>query len=169
MSSIPHCKSSLVPNGKAPSSTYNHCSISYAVSFLDLNIAHVWLQIFPSAFVLIGGGHHTKYWDVPFFPYKFESFGKCHHWKQEEHWRHVVPLLTSHRLRYFPNFVLNFQDTCVVAIDGFDCSCEFGWRPLFAEDVGEERMVGHVIHFDQVNEADIRGKVVIVSSVEQGF
>ena len=49
MSSIPRCKSSLVLNGKAPSSTYKHCSISYAVSFLDLNIAGVWLQIFPSA------------------------------------------------------------------------------------------------------------------------
>jgi hypothetical protein len=30
-------------------------------------------------------------------------------------------------------------------------------------------MVGRVIRFDQVNKADIRGKVVIVSSVEQGF
>ena len=76
--------------------------------------------------------------------------------------------MTSHRLRYFPNFVLNFQDTCIVAIDGLDCSCEFGRCLVFAEDVNEERMVGRVIHFDQVNKADIRGKVV-VSSVEQGF
>jgi hypothetical protein len=30
-------------------------------------------------------------------------------------------------------------------------------------------MVGRVIRFDQVNEADIQGKAVIVSSVEQGF
>ena len=72
-------------------------------------------------------------------------------------------------MRYFPNFVLNFQDTCVVAIDGLDCSCEFGRRPVFTEDVDEERMVGRVIRFDQVNEADIQGKAVIVSSIEQGF
>ena len=72
-------------------------------------------------------------------------------------------------MRYFPNFVLNFQDTCVVAIDVLDCSCEFGRRPVFAEDVDEERMVDRVICFDQVNKANIRGKVVIVSSVEQGI
>jgi hypothetical protein len=30
-------------------------------------------------------------------------------------------------------------------------------------------MVGRVIRFDQVNEADIQGKAVIVSSIEQGF
>ena len=40
---------------------------------------------------------------------------------------------------------------------------------MFAEDVDEERMVGSIIRFDQVNEADIQGKVVIVSSVEEGF
>ena len=40
---------------------------------------------------------------------------------------------------------------------------------VFAEDIDEERMVGRVIRFDQVNNADIRGKVVIVSSIEQGF
>ena len=54
-------------------------------------------------------------------------------------------------------------------IDGLDCSCEFRWRPVFAEDVDKERVVGRVIRFDQVHEADIRGKVVIVSRVEQGF
>ncbi len=65
--------------------------------------------------------------------------------------------------------VLNFQDTFFVVIDGLDCSCEFGRRPVFAEDVDEERVVGRVIRFDQVHEANIQGKVVIVSSVEQGF
>ncbi len=72
-------------------------------------------------------------------------------------------------MRYFPTFVLNFQDTCVGAIDGLDCSCEFGRRPVFAEDVDEERMVGCVIRFDQVNKANIQGKVVIVSGIEQVF
>jgi hypothetical protein len=37
----PEWKGAVVP--------YKHCSISYAVSFLDLNIVGVWLQIFPSA------------------------------------------------------------------------------------------------------------------------
>ncbi len=54
-------------------------------------------------------------------------------------------------------------------MNGLDCSCEFGRRPIFLEDVDEERVVGRVIRFDQVNKANIQGKVVIVSSVEQGF
>ena len=45
ISSMPFVRSYLVPNGNAPSSTYRHCNISYAVSFFDANMAGVWLQI----------------------------------------------------------------------------------------------------------------------------
>ena len=48
ISSIPFLRSSLVPNGNAPSSTYRHCSISYAVSFFEANMDCVWLQILSS-------------------------------------------------------------------------------------------------------------------------
>ena len=40
---------------------------------------------------------------------------------------------------------------------------------MFAKNINEERMVGRVVCFDQVNKAYIRGKVVIVSGIEQGF
>ena len=50
---IPLMRSFLVPNGNAPSSTYKHCSISYAVRFFDVNMAGVWLQICPSIRLLL--------------------------------------------------------------------------------------------------------------------
>jgi hypothetical protein len=39
--SIPLCRSPLVLNGNAPSLTYKHCIISYAVNFVDLNMVGV--------------------------------------------------------------------------------------------------------------------------------
>ncbi len=45
--SMPFLRSSLVPNGNTPSSTYRHCRILYAVSVFDVNMVRVWLQIFP--------------------------------------------------------------------------------------------------------------------------
>ncbi len=47
ISSIPFSRSPLLPNRNAPSSMYRHCRISYAISFVDLNMVGVWLQIFP--------------------------------------------------------------------------------------------------------------------------
>ena len=51
--SMPLMRSSLVPNGNAPSLTYKHCSISYAVRLFDVNMTGVWLQIRPSIRLLL--------------------------------------------------------------------------------------------------------------------
>ena len=54
-------------------------------------------------------------------------------------------------------------------INGFDGGYKFGWCSIFAKNINEEHVVGCVVCFDQVNKAYIRGKVVIVSGIEQGL
>jgi hypothetical protein len=60
---------------------------------------------------------------------------------------------------------LNMTDS----VNGLDC-CDKFWRGTVSfEDAQQEVVIGRVVGFDEIHEADVRGEVVVPLRVEECF
>ena len=72
-------------------------------------------------------------------------------------------------MRDFDFFFFDLQDAHVVRVDGLDC-CDKFWRGTVSfKDAQQEVAIGRVIGFDEINEADLRGEVMIDPRIEECF
>ncbi len=64
-------------------------------------------------------------------------------------------------------FFLDLQDAYIVSVDGLDCCDKCSRGTVSFKDAQQEVVIGHVVGFDKINEANIRGEVVIPSRIEE--
>ena len=84
--------------------------------------------------VIIAGCHDFKDGNSLFSPNNLKGLSICCHKKEEEDWRHIVPLMYANGLRDLDCFFLNFQDAYIVGVDCLDCRDELRGSTVAFED-----------------------------------
>ena len=104
--------------------------------------------------VVIAGSHKSEDGDGLFSP-TISSVSANAVMRKRNRTGAIVALVHSNCLRDFDFFFFNLQDAYVVSIDGLDC-CDKFWRGTVSfKDAQQEVVIGRVIGFDEINEADI--------------